>query len=147
MNYEEQRAGVVAEVGSMVESINTAMDKKELAEKVAGMLGWTSGCRVSRPLPENKTPILSTFDGWTTAHGACVNDDLPEHVFNWLTVGLCIEKVRELGWELVVLPNGELYFLKNGLDWKRSKDFSSKELGHIEAIIRAFAEIPMEVEG
>ena len=106
-------------------------DKKELAEKVVGMLG--------------EVGVVIFSDGETVFIDRVENEwyeKIP--FFSWPTVGLCIEKAREMGWRLCIAHNS-IHFYKDGqnsTEWYRVEDYD-----HIEAIIGAFAEIPMEVEG
>jgi len=67
--------------------------------------------------------------------------------YSWSTVGLCMRKAEELGWRLIILVDGLVFFVRGSSDgsWIHGKEFQSGELGHPEAIIRAFREIPIGV--
>jgi len=67
--------------------------------------------------------------------------------YSWTMVGLCMKKAEELGWRLIILVDGLVFFVKgnDGGAWTHGKEFQSGELGHPEAIIRAFREIPIGV--
>jgi len=122
-------------------------NKKKLAEKVAGMLGYTR----CKELPVEHIQGRN-YEYWTEPgekHPACTL--CPS--FSWPTAGLCIEKAREMGWRFWYESSDPNCFVvcftyrTKPHEAKNTREYSIQEYGDIEAILRAFAEIPMEMEG
>ena len=107
-------------------------DKKELAEKVAGVIDFDI---------DMQDEII-----WIGQRSHHTGDFIRlSKFYSWQVVGLCIEKAREMGWDY--WQSGKAcQFTKylNGDNFSTGM-FDIAQRGHIEAIIRAFAEIPMEV--
>jgi len=108
-------------------------DKKELAEKIAGMLGW-----------EGERVMCAGELCIQTANHSLYG--IERRVFSWPTVGLCIEKARELGWRPWWHDHKFLFVYEDDKEFTSTGRHDVNAHGDIEAIIRAFAEIPMEVE-
>lgn len=107
------------------------MNDKEIAEKVAKKLGYHKH---------------KTFGHWVDANNMNImprtNSCLEQHIFSWPTAGICIEKARDMGWELIVPWDEELHFARHGTG--TTKVFNHIEHDYVKAIIYAFSEIPNE---
>ncbi len=104
-------------------------DRKVLADKVAEMLSLDVFIYVGE---DN--------DIWFVQQGTG-----KAKYYTWTMVGLCMRRAEQLGWRLIILVDGLVFFVKGSGEgsWTHGKEFQSGELGHPEAIIRAFREIPM----
>ena len=124
-------------------------DKKELAEKVAGMLGIirydefdnmyfpNENITFNKNEPYKSSGINYLID-WSVDNGP---------FYSWPTVGLCIEKAREISWHLNVQQDFvtfEWWLIGDETPSIETSMQVISDVGDIEAIIRAFAEIPIE---
>lgn len=108
----------------------TIEDKKKLAAAVAKRLGedWTSGRRAGVRAKDYYfiVDILGT----------------EYELYDWRLAGACIDRAKECGWELSV-HRGDVLFRQIG--YVGSWGFHSVEHdGYALAILRAFADIPLE---
>ena len=119
---------------------NKAENEKKLAEKVAEMLDknyFITGSDNIYLMRRSINPSWANF---------CCNSSYFDPFFSWPTVGLCIDKAELMGWSHNQIADQHSFKRFDDADFNHTSLYMGNEHGHIEAIIRAFAEISIEGE-
>lgn len=126
------------------------MNDKELAEKVARMLGWELKWWYSEKYRSGMYLMADVERPVYSADFPVGQEDVEDFIFSWEIAGLCIDKARDMGWECRIDHDGVVFgvpYKDPAIYTKFTPTFSTEEHGHIKAIIKAFSEMPEPENG
>ena len=103
------------------------MNDKELAVKVAGLLGYRIIADCWWEHPDNTDNQIK-------------DSELCQFIFSWPTTGLIMEKMDSLGWEIVWKRKTVWFIEADKEDFEMSGIYDTKEHGYHKAISLAFIE-------
>ena len=102
------------------------MTPKQLAEKVAGHLGY----------PHTGESLDGTWLMWKDGKPVYIN------IISWPTVGLAIAQAREWGWSMELSCGEVSFYIRDNFEGTQTNSHDVDKLGDIIAILSAFAQIP-----